>query len=164
MATEKPITVLELQTETDTFLEWVEKRKMNGFLGKEIEYFRNILEGCLETETFGEVVEQLKDQVRKWIRDQWNLTVIGKTYQRHRNRTPRAKVIQVFPALLIDFLDLLSKIEQYELNREEQEIFQQILLRFEVSLMTLELKSPEKKEPPERKKKSGRSKPPRCHK
>jgi hypothetical protein len=161
---ERSVSIQELQTKTDELLSWVEEKKMQGFIKSEIDHFRSILEECLKKETYGEMIEFMTEQIRKWIRDLWNPSVIGKMYERYHNHTPRAKVLQHFPVILREYLETLSNIDQYELLDEEREIFTQIELRFKVGMMMLELKESEKPEPPEERKKSRRRKPPRANK
>jgi len=161
---EKSYSIQEFQSKTDELLKWVEERKMSGFLKIEIDRLREILEECLKKETFEESVENIKEQIRKWIRDRWNPSVIGKEYHRFYNHTPRAQVLMEFPTLLRGYLEVLSNIGQYELDDMDQEIFSQVGIRLSVSLMLLELKDSEKKDSPEEKKKSRRSKPPRADK
>lgn len=161
---EKNVSIQEFQTKTDELLSWVEERKMNGFVKNEVDRLREILKECQKKESFTETVENLKEQVRKWIRDRWNPSVIGKEYQRYHNHTPRAKVLLEFPSLLRGYLEILSHIAQYELDETEQEIFTQVCIRLDISMMLLELKDSEKKESPEERKKSRRTKPPRANK
>lgn len=160
----KSISLSELQAKTDEWLSWIEERKMNGFLGEEIQGIRSILHDCLERDTCEDLLEYLKDRIRREICERWNPTAIGKKYERYHNRTPRAEVMRQFPDRLRNYLNVLSQVETNELDDDENELFQFIIIRIQVSLMSLELNANEKKEQPEKTKKSGRSKPPRCNK
>jgi len=159
----EPVSIEELKQKTDEFLEWVEERKMKGFMGREVENFRKILGESLQRDSFGETVEHVKGRIRNWIAEWWSPSIIGKKYEKHLNRTDRAKVIREFPELLSRYLDTLSSVDQYELDESERVVFEEIRERIRVSIDTLEFKADESKEAPMKERKKRRTKPPRAN-
>jgi hypothetical protein len=160
------VSIEVLKNETDHFLTWVETNK-KGFIGREIENIRKILQRSLEIETFEEQLEFTKRDIRKWISDWWSPSIIGKTYERHHKHTPRAQVILQFPQLLTQYLDTLSRVDQYILIENGESILAEMRERVRKSIDLLELKNmndEDEDETEKRKKKSRRSKPPRCDK
>lgn len=170
MSQNQPISLEALQTETDKFLSWIEEHKIRGFVGDEIKYFSELVKECIQKENFYEIIKSIKEEIRKWLCADWNPTILGKKYKQYKNHTPRAEVITVFPELLTNYMKTLSNSPRVNPENEEASIsnerelteelekFQQIILRFEVSMILLTTNEPQNDEIPVKKKKSKHSK------
>lgn len=159
------LSLQQFQEKTDHFLSWIELRKMNGFLGSEINEVRTILEQCLVLDGLPETLDYITRQIRQEIHSRWNPTVLGRKYKSYQNNTPRAEVMQGFPVILREYLDTLVQVEAGALDEETLHIFGEIRERLTKSVEQLTLRATEKPEKPvERKKKSARTKKPRCDK
>lgn len=165
MKQKNSVSVEVLKNETDHFLTWVETNK-KGFIGREIENLRKILQRSLELEPFEEQLDYTKRDIRKWISDWWSPSVIGRTYERHHADTPRAMVILHFPQLLIHYLETLSRVDQYLLEESDEILLSEMKERVRRSIEVLDVKTKNEDDANEekKKKKSRRSKPPRCDK
>jgi|SRR5690606_32552637 len=154
-----------LKNETHELLSWVETKK-RGFIGREIENLRKILQTSLERESFEERLEHIKKDVRRWISDWWSPSMIGRKYERYHKNTLRAEVILRFPQLLTHYLDTLSKVDQYSLDAGEEELIEEMNERISQSIETLDPKKQDEdiQDPETPRKRSRRTKPPRCDK